>query len=72
MRAFLPTETTHNGGSSEPDMKAFAVIPRISPRTWVVITVTPVTNDAITRRNRVSVTASSAVAGEAASVVIGK
>ena len=41
---------THNGGSSDPDMKAFAVMPRISPRTCVVTTVTPVTNDAMTRR----------------------
>ena len=50
MRAFRATEITHNGGSSDPDMKAFAVMPRISPRTCVVTTVTPVTNDAMTRR----------------------
>src|SRR5262245_38551099 len=51
MRAGLPTETTHSGGSSEPDMKAFAVMPRISPCTSVVITVTPVANAPITLRN---------------------
>src|ERR1700691_1472302 len=50
MRAFKATEITHSGGSSDPDMKAFAVMPRISPRTCVVTTVTPVTNDAMTRR----------------------
>ena len=33
VRAFMPTEITHSGGSSEPDMNAFAVIPRTSPRT---------------------------------------
>ena len=71
MRAFLPTDTTHNGGSSEPDMNAFAVMPRISPRTCVVMTVTPVTNEAMTRRKMVSVTAPSAAAWDAASVVIG-
>jgi hypothetical protein len=26
MRAFFPTDTTTSGGSSEPDMNAFAVI----------------------------------------------
>ena len=57
MRAFLPTEITHSGGSSEPDMNAFAVMPRTSPRTCVVITVTPLTNEAMTRRKRPSVTA---------------
>ena len=62
MRAFSATEITHSGGSSEPDMNAFAVMPRISPCTCVVTTVTPVTNDAMTRRKRSWVTASS-VAG---------
>ena len=52
MRAFVATETTHKGGSSEPDMNALAVMPRTSPRTCVVMTVTPVTKEAITRRNR--------------------
>ena len=31
-------------------MKALAVMPRISPRSCVVMTVTPVTNEAMTRR----------------------
>ena len=52
MRAILLTETTQSGGSSDPDMKAFAVMPRTSPRTCVVMTVTPVTNDAMTLRKR--------------------
>ena len=72
MRAFLPMDTTHKGGSREADMNAFAVMPRISPPTWVVMTVTPVTNDAMTRRKTVSVTLPSAAAWDAASVVIGK
>ena len=53
MRARFATEMTHSGGSSEPDMKALAVMPRISPRASVVITVTPVANEPITLRNSV-------------------
>ena len=52
MRALRLTEITHSGGSSEPDMKALAVMPRTSPRTWVVMTVTPVANEAMTPRKR--------------------
>ena len=51
MRARLATATTHSGGSSEPDMKAFAVMPRMPPSWRAVITVTPVTKRPITRRN---------------------
>ena len=67
---FLADRHDDDGGSSEPDMNALAVMPRISPRTCVVMTVTPVTNEAMTRRKTVSVTAPSAAAWDAASVVI--
>ena len=69
MRAFVATETTHKGGSSEPDMNALAVMPRTSPRTCVVMTVTPVTKEAITRRKRPSVTAPSRAEGDVTTVI---
>src|SRR5579872_6624602 len=50
MLARLVTDTTQSGGSSEPEMKAFAVIPRVASATVAVITVTPVAKRPITRR----------------------
>ena len=50
MRARLATETTQSGGSSEADMKALAVMPRVSPFAVAVITVTPVAKRPMTRR----------------------
>ena len=42
IRAFLPTDTTTRGGSSEPDMNAFAVIACGARRGPVDSTITPV------------------------------
>ena len=50
MRARLATEMMQSGGSSEPDMKALAVMPRISPSASAVITVTPLAKRPMTRR----------------------
>src|SRR5262245_3150530 len=58
IRARFPTDTIHSGGSSDPDMKALAVIPRISPRTSVVMTVMPVAKLLMALRNSVGSIAS--------------
>ena len=50
MCARFATDTTQSGGSSEPDMKAFAVMPRTVPSARAVITVTPVANCPMTLR----------------------
>jgi hypothetical protein len=44
MRALRPTDTTTSGGSSDPDMKALAVIAWGFRRGPVVSTITPVAN----------------------------
>src|SRR4029453_8884337 len=41
--AFLPTQKSTSGGSSESDVNAFAVIALMVPSTSVAMTVTPVT-----------------------------
>jgi len=49
--AFLATQKSTSGGSSESDVKAFAVIPRTVPSISAAITVTPVTKCPTVRRN---------------------
>src|SRR5881394_2521245 len=49
--AFLATQKSTRGGSSESDVNAFAVIPRPVPSISAAITVTPVTNCPTVRRN---------------------
>ncbi len=44
-------ETTQSGGVSDPDMNALAVMPRGSPPSSMVMTVTPVAKPPIVLRN---------------------